>query len=297
MAVNRTVNFKIVTSIMIAAMFMPSMAYAQCDVVAVVFETNICQKDIAVEDSQNAAQSFSAEMRLGLENDRLAAKIRSIAAQHLLSEESYTPNDDEIDTYIEFHEKSKALQNQHDLEIIETIETLLETYEYTDIHRKRLEDGLATFQKSIKQSIEIEEDDRLFFDDMRKRFGDDAVAKTRAQLKESRRDMAAGMISAWKMNKALYEKYGGRIIFQQFGIEPIDAYREQLSDIRKVGGLKIIKPAYKDVFAGFERYLDMGHNYLSDDDGTSFDQPYWETADPNLNHQEAIDEYKAVPHK
>ena len=86
-------------------------------------------------------------------------------------------------------------------------------------------------------------------------------------------------VASWKMNKALYEKYGGRIIFQQAGIEPVDAYRAQLKDIREKGGLKILKPEYVDIFSEFERYLEMGHNYLSENGEKYFHRPYWETAD------------------
>ena len=54
------------------------------------------------------------------------------------------------------------------------------------------------------------------------------------------------------MNKALYLKYGGRVIFQQAGIEPIDAYQAQLAAIKGDGGLKIIKTKYRDVFDDFD---------------------------------------------
>ena len=96
---------------------------------------------------------------------------------------------------------------------------------------------------------------------------------------------------------ALYEKYGGRVIFQQAGIEPIDAYRDYLKDIEEKGDLMILKSDYADVFDEFKRYMDMGHNYLSERGDKFFGRPYWETVDLDAEQRERIEELKAIPHK
>ena len=36
------------------------------------------------------------------------------------------------------------------------------------------------------------------------------------------------MIEQWKASQSLYKKYGGRVVFQQTGPEPLDAYHEYL---------------------------------------------------------------------
>ena len=45
-----------------------------------------------------------------------------------------------------------------------------------------------------------------------------------------RRDTARAMIRQWKLNSAVYRRYGGRIIHQQLGPEPLDAYRKYLEE-------------------------------------------------------------------
>jgi hypothetical protein len=40
--------------------------------------------------------------------------------------------------------------------------------------------------------------------------------------------VAVVWVKQWKVNQSLYRKFGGRIIFQQAGWEPIDAYRRLL---------------------------------------------------------------------
>lgn len=278
-------------------LFLPMLSYAQCDVVAVVFATKICQAEISIQNSRAGAKPIPPERQKKIEMNRLAHKIRTVAAQHLLAKESYTPSEAEVNSYAAFMEKAKKNRARQNKEVLETIEHLLKTYQYAEVHRKRLEETLAVFRRSAEQSKQIEEGDRLRDEDMRKRFGEDAVKQLYVRLKQSRHRQNQQWVARWKMNKALYEKYGGRVIFQQAGIEPVDAYRAQLKDIREKGGLQILKPAYKDVFLDFERYLDMGHNYLNDNGDKYFDRPYWQTTDLDENHQRTINDLKRIPHK
>lgn len=283
--------------LLVLALFNPTLSHAQCDAIAVVFETTICQADISLPNRNTAANPLPPEKLAEIEKLRLFHKIRSIAAEHLLAKGSYTPSDEEVDRYVAFMEKADANRERQTQEIVSTIEHLLNTYQYTESNKKRLEDGLATFRRSVEQDKRMKESDRLRDEAMRKQGGEAAVKDLYARFKQSRRRIGMQWVASWKMNKALYKKYGGRVIFQQAGIEPIDAYRAQLKDIREKGALKILQPAYGDVFSEFERDLDMGHNYLSDDGDKYFDRPYWETADLNESHQRNIDEFKAIPHK
>ena len=40
--------------------------------------------------------------------------------------------------------------------------------------------------------------------------------------------MAQWMVGPWKFNRELYRQYGGMVIWQQAGIEPLDAYKQFL---------------------------------------------------------------------
>ena len=52
---------------------------------------------------------------------------------------------------------------------------------------------------------------------------DDLTPEEAAQVEQMRRDMGRAMIRQWKLNRALYQQYGGRFIYQQLGPEPLDA--------------------------------------------------------------------------
>ncbi len=292
----RQMNCRAFRYLLVVMLSMPALTHAQCDVVATVFDTAICQTELSSQDSRPGTNPIPPERQKVIEIRRLSIRIRAIAAEHLLSKDRYTPTEDEIDRYMAFQEKADASRVKQTKEIIATIEQLLKTYQYTEVNRKRLEDSLAIHRRSEEQSKRVEEDIRLRDEDMRKRFGKESVKELYTRLKKGRREISEQWVASWKMNKALYENYGGRVIFQQAGIEPIDAYRAQLKDIREKGDLKIVKPEYEDVFAEFERYLDMGHNFLDESDDKYFDRPYWETADLDESHRRAVDEYKAIPH-
>ena len=276
---------------------LPVWAQAECDAVAVVFNTAICQGELTNPDQLPGAKQLSPEKQLAIKKLRLGQRIRAIAACHLLPAGSYTPSEQEVNVFTYFSARAKANHTREQEAVVVTVEHLLATYEYTDRHRNRLEETLAVFKRGLEQSKRILEDERRRDQDMRKRFGEDAVKKLHLRIQRSRRKISEHWVARWKMNKALYEKYGGRVIFQQAGIEPIDAYRRYLQDTREQGGLKILKPAYADVFESFERYLDMGHNYLSAEGKTYFDRPYWETADPGAGQRRHLQELKAIPHK
>jgi len=76
-----------------------------------------------------------------------------------------------------------------------------------------------------------------------------------------KRNMAQHFVKTWKINKSLYEKYGGVFIFQQAGIEPLDAYRQFLKEQEKKKAFQILN---KDYEASFWKYFvdDSMHTFL-----------------------------------
>jgi hypothetical protein len=95
------------------------------------------------------------------------------------------------------------------------------------------------------------------------------------QLRPMERQMAWRFVRIWKINMALYAKYGGRVIFQQAGLEPLDAYRDFLSEQESNGAFQFLDKKYE---APFWRYFtnDAMHIFYSEDDGAKFiNTPWW----------------------
>ncbi len=70
----------------------------------------------------------------------------------------------------------------------------------------------------------------------------------REEVLKIRLPMAKGTIEQWMVNKALYQQYGGRIIYQQGGPEPLDAMRDYLKEQQKKGAFKILEKSFEAPF-------------------------------------------------
>lgn len=98
-----------------------------------------------------------------------------------------------------------------------------------------------------------------------------------AEDKAARDEIAAAFIRQWKINRALYQQYGGRIVFQQGGPEPLDAYHKFLDESAARGDFRITNP---DLDAGFWRYYrdDSIHEFFkpgSAEEAKAFADPPW----------------------
>lgn len=98
-----------------------------------------------------------------------------------------------------------------------------------------------------------------------------------AEVETMRREMARSIIRQWKLNRALYKQYGGRIIYQQLGPEPLDGYRRFLEERQKAGDFRIEKQAFE---AEFWRYFsdDSIHTFFekgSKEEAMAFEVPPW----------------------
>jgi hypothetical protein len=96
-----------------------------------------------------------------------------------------------------------------------------------------------------------------------------------AQMRAIERDLAQGMVTTWKVNKAFYDQYGGRVIFQQFGPEPVDAYRDFLKEQEREGAFEILDPQYEVEF--WDYFVnDSSHSFLSAEKGKeAMTTPWW----------------------
>jgi hypothetical protein len=98
-----------------------------------------------------------------------------------------------------------------------------------------------------------------------------------AEDQAARQQIAEAFIRQWKINQALYRQYGGRIIFQQGGPEPLDAYRRFLVEREARGDFAILSPAVETAF--WRYYLtDSIHSFYrpgSAEEAKAFASPPW----------------------
>lgn len=105
---------------------------------------------------------------------------------------------------------------------------------------------------------------------------DDLTPDEKKEAERMRRDMARSIIQGWKVNRSLYREYGGRVIAQQLGPEPLDAYRKFLREREQAGDFAIFDP---ELESAFWDYLtdESRHDFLGEEAARSaFDTPPWE---------------------
>lgn len=149
----------------------------------------------------------------------------------------------------------------------------------------RLFDDFADKQGVTVTDMEID----MFIENMHRGMSDmvpeaetGLSAEEKAQTAAMQRQMGRSMIRQWKLNRALHERYGGRVIHQQLGPEPFDAYRQFFEERRNNGDFAIKN---KDFEESFWRYFTDGsmHSFFepgSAEEAQAFATPPWEQPDP-----------------
>ena len=94
------------------------------------------------------------------------------------------------------------------------------------------------------------------------------------EAKRASRLIAEDFVVQWKYCRALYERYGGPVIFQQGNpLEPVGAYRRFLEDAERTGALEIYHPEDRQAFYDYFT-RDHGH-WAVRKDMINYDKPWW----------------------
>lgn len=101
---------------------------------------------------------------------------------------------------------------------------------------------------------------------------------TTDQLKiadENRNKMAHQIVRGWKINKRLYEKYGGRIAYQQAGLESVDAYFKFINELVQSKKIEIVTSEFGSILTSTINLENQ--KFMGDKDAKrAFDVPWWE---------------------
>jgi len=171
-----------------------------------------------------------------------------------------------------------ALEKKIILPASEMISFLTKSDEMAKANRERFAKDKQRLEEELK-STKLSEDERTrkeqelaMTEDLLKSTEEDGGKKQR-DPEEIR--MAREVVRAWRINHALYKQYGGRVIFQQAGPEPIDAYRDFLRAQEAKGAFRITDEKAKEAFW---KYFtdDKMHTFLDQAEGARMmESPWW----------------------
>jgi hypothetical protein len=161
----------------------------------------------------------------------------------------------------------------------ELLEELKKPERSGEAERKELKEQIPVLEERLRSPDLTDEDRREIKEELEynRRFADltdEQAAKEFAEFEsEMQHEIALGWARNWKFHSALFKKYGGRIIWQQAGIEPIDAMRMWLEEQEKAGDFVIHDP---QLHASFWQYYRRDHPFTTDKPkGDEFDIPWW----------------------
>ena len=143
-------------------------------------------------------------------------------------------------------------------------------------HRRRIKEEEPKLRREL-QRVEKELKRGELTEEERKKLRLEQMT-LRVQLDPPGRSFAQFMLDHWKFERHLYDHYGGgRILWQQAGIEAFDAHRKWLEVHEKQGDFKITDPKLRSAL--FEYWTTMKHGaFLTDDNERirkEFLEPDW----------------------
>lgn len=169
---------------------------------------------------------------------------------------------EEIDAYLDSLRRVAEQDRRRQEARREELTRKLESKTLSDAERQSLSSDLATLNEVLASL--------------------DGTARGATEDQAARRQVATAFIRQWKINRALYRQYGGRIIYQQGGPEPLDAYRTFLQARERQGAFTILNPAFE---AEFWKYFvtDSIHSFYpkgSQEEAQAFETPWWLLSTP-----------------
>jgi hypothetical protein len=226
--------------------------------VAVLFGQNLYAKDLAPPGgAKQNPDAASAERARG---EMLRGRVWAAVFADYARERAIAPTEGEITSNVESQRRMMAqITTENNAKRAALIKEL-ESPGLTEARRKAAQEYLDVLNRSAE------------FDAKRAQELSDPARQ--AMQQRSERLVAGQWVQAWKLNQTLYREFGGRIIFQQAGWEPIDAYRKLLDQYAAKKAFVIHDPALRAaVYSYFE------HKFVYADEAKAkfyFEKPWWE---------------------
>lgn len=224
--------------------------------VAEIFGQKVYAKDLTTPGASAPDAAHAARAR----GEALRLRVWKAVFEDYARRRNIAPTAAEIDSQIAGHKRMKA---RSDAERVRQREALIAELGSSNLTARRR----AEAQQHLDLINRLAEFEAKRETELR----DPAQQKMQ---EEAERRVAEHWVKQWKLNQALYREFGGRIVFQQAGWEPIDAYRELLEQ-QEAGGAVVVRDA--TLRAAVYSYFQ--HNFVYADEAKArfyFEKPYWE---------------------
>ena len=193
------------------------------------------------------------------ESKQLSGLIVGPLLEQFAREIRIEPTPEELDTLVR---KADKIGKEQQIRRLEEKDKLIEELKNPNLaggEREKKEARLKKLERLLKFEAKVERESM----------------ENEEQALATKRDAARSVVRSWKINRALYQKYGGRVAFQQAGVEPLDAYRDFLKEQDRKGNFRILEKTCSTSFWGYFTN-DAIHSFYSKEEGEEFiHTPWW----------------------
>jgi hypothetical protein len=225
-----------------------------------VYEDDLVPARLAGEQKAQLAPDAYAAWYEREKGEKLKAMVWSAVFSDYAKKRNVEPTQAEIESHVNSHRKFKREDRARREKERAALIGELKSPNLSEARRKQAQQYLDTLN-SLREFDSREEKERS--DPERER-----------QWQESERRVAAVWVKQWKVNQALFREFGGRIIFQQAGWEPIDAYRKLLEKYETNKLFVIHDRALREAVYAYFKF-----KFVYADEKKAafyFEKPYWE---------------------
>lgn len=188
------------------------------------------------------------------ETDEMSGMIFGALLERYAQENNLEPTADDVDEYLRnSHRRSRDMLERE----MEKLQESLDSEEMDERDKENIEaslEELGTALEAIRESGES--------------FRDEDSPEAREY-----REYARQVLTVRNVNISLYERYGGRVAFQQAGPEPVDAYRMFLKEQQEQGSFQILDEAHEARF--WEYFKEETHIFYDEDEGRRLIMTSW----------------------
>lgn len=227
---------------------------------AVIFGEKVYGKDLVAPGAKPGAAAMDPATEQRVRGEVLRARVWKAVFEDYARQRNIAPTEAEIASQIEGHQRMKLRSDAERMQQRAALVEELKSPSLTESRRKAAQQHLDTLNQLAE------------FDAKRAQELRDPAQRKMQQ--DAERRVAEYWVRAWKLNQTLYHEFGGRIIFQQAGWEPIDAYRKLLDQYAAKKAFVVNDPVlHAAVYSYFE------HKFVYADEAKArfyFEKPYWE---------------------
>ncbi len=244
-----------------------------CDIVARVFDADICMADISVTESTTIAwkatnisdEEISARIKQ-YQRTTLENRLWQLAADGMFGAIALNATDEEVSDFLRSTQIALGAAKEDGRQRVEYLNKLLKENDFDDPEREKIQKIIDSHAKYQKSDHETEHQQ---------------MSKEQNKIRQGyKRAFARMVIRKRKLDRVLYNKYGGRIVFQQAGVEPVDAYREFLQELVEKRHVVILNDNYKNLIEERLTLISQSKQFLNSEEAKLklSGEPIWSTS-------------------